>query len=203
MFYELFKPEKHSKVLDIGAEIDPDGDQQLQLIDSYPWRPSLSALNIDENHIEKIRGTYPEISVFVADACQLPFPDKSFDIIYSNAVIEHVGDFERQKKMASEIMRVGKNWFVTTPNRWYPFEFHLRLPFVTWLPGSGYLYAGQIMCYNHAREKYTFFSAKHKHLRLLTAREIKVCFPGSRLILQKVTFWPETIIAVGGDAFTE
>jgi hypothetical protein len=36
--------------------------------------------------------------------------------------------------MAAEIMRVGKKWFITTPNRWFPFEFHLRLPVVSWLP---------------------------------------------------------------------
>jgi len=59
----------------------------------------------------------------LGDALDLRWPDKYFDAVYSNAAIEHVGDFDSQKRMAAEVMRVGKRWFVTTPNRWYPFEF--------------------------------------------------------------------------------
>ena len=54
----------------------------------------------------------------VADGCCLPFGDKSFDIVFSNAVIEHLAA-EDQKRMAKEISRVGRSWFVTTPNFWY------------------------------------------------------------------------------------
>ena len=92
-----------------------------------------------------IKKHYPEIEAVVGDARDLPWPDKYFDAVYCNAVIEHLGDFENQKKMAAEIMRVGKRWFVTTPNRWYSFEFHLRLPFVTWLPGHSYFWVGRII----------------------------------------------------------
>jgi len=38
-------------------------------------------------------------------------------------------------KMASEIRRVAKRYFASTLNRWYPYEFHMRLPLVTWFPG--------------------------------------------------------------------
>ena len=98
--------------------------------------------------------------------------------------------------MASEIMRVCKRWFVTTPNRWYPFEFHIRLPFITWLPFHGYLKIGQIICYNHVKKKYVF-GQKIDHLRLMTANELRMCFPGSQIIKQRVTFMPETLIAIG------
>jgi ubiquinone/menaquinone biosynthesis C-methylase UbiE len=87
----------------------------------------------------------------MGDACDLPWADKYFDLVYSNAVIEHVGSFEIQKKVASEIMRVGKSWFVSTPNRWYPFEFHMRRPFVTWLPGDLYLKVGRL--FSHMLKK--------------------------------------------------
>jgi len=128
----------------------------------------------------------------------LQWPDKYFDVVYSNAVIEHVGDFENQKKMAAEIMRVGKRWFVTTPNRWYPYEFHLRLPFVTWLPGHSYLWVGKLISYNHVRHKYVF-GAKHSGTRFMTAKELGQCFPSTKIIKQRITFMAETLIAVGGD----
>ncbi len=58
----------------------------------------------------------------------------SFDVVFSNAVIEHVGDRERQEALVREALRVGRRVFVTTPNRWFPIEVHTRLPFVHWLP---------------------------------------------------------------------
>jgi len=198
LFYELTKPSASSKVLDIGAEVNPEGKRGLQLIDGYKWKRQLYAVNLSAKHIDSICKHYPQIKVKVADACDLPWPDKYFDIIYSNAVIEHVGSIERQKKMASEIMRVGKNWFVTTPNRWFPFEFHLRLPFVTWLPGNAYLRVGQIISYNHLKKRYCL-GMKHNGLNLLSSKQMKILFPTSKIIKQRITFIPETLIAVGGE----
>lgn len=116
LFNKVMKPTKQAKVLDVGAEINIDGSRGLQLIDSYPWKSNITAVNISPKHIHLIKQHYPEINTVVADACELPWPDKYFDIVYSNAAIEHLGDFKKQNKMAAEIMRVGKRWFVTTPN---------------------------------------------------------------------------------------
>ena len=75
-----------------------------------------------------------QIAYVQGDACALPFADRSFDIVFSNAVIEHVGDIERQRLFVAEALRVGRRVFLTTPNRWFPIEVHTRLPFVHWLP---------------------------------------------------------------------
>ena len=197
-FYKVMRPTAKTKVLDVGAEINPDGDRGLQLIDSYPWKKNLTAVNLSSEHVSRIKEHYPEVDARVEDALNLPWPDKYFDIIYSNAVIEHVGNYEKQKQMAADTMRVGKRWFVTTPNRWYPFEFHLRLPLVTWLPGHSYLWLGRLLSYNHVKRKY-MFGIRHDTLRLMTAKELKHCFPKSRIIKQRVTFMAETLIVVGGD----
>ena len=198
LFFKMMRPSATDKVLDVGGETDSSSSLKnaCQLIDIFPYKQNISVVNLSSAHIEVIAEKYPEIEARVGDACSLPWPDKSFDIVYSNAVIEHVGDFGDQKKMASEVMRVGRKWFVTTPNRWYPFEFHMRLPFVTWLPFHGYLRAGQIVSYNHVKQKYAC-GLKPDHLRLMTANELGMCFPGSRIIKQRVTFMPETLIAVG------
>jgi SAM-dependent methyltransferase len=192
------RPTEETKVLDVGAEVNPNNYEELQFIDIYQWKNNLSAVNISAEHISIIKESYPEIKAVVCDACKLPWPDKSFDVVYSNAVIEHVGSFEKQKAMADEIMRVGKRWFVTTPNRWFPFEFHMRLPFITWLPGNGYLWIGSIVSYNHIQGKYRM-GGKHNDLRLMSARELQGCFPDSKIIKQRVTIMAETLIAVGGD----
>ena len=196
LFNKLMNPTKEMKILDIGAEINPTNEDIIQFIDGYPWNNNVSAINLSSEHISLIKQYYPEVDARVGDACALPWEDKHFDIVYSNAVIEHLGSFEKQKKMAAEIMRVGKSWFITTPNRWYPFEFHMRLPFVTWLPRNGYIRFGQIISYNHMERKYVT-GIKRDGLRLITAKELKHCFPSSRIIKQRVTFMAETLICVG------
>lgn len=198
LFNRVMQPAPDVTLLDVGAEVARNPRENNQLIDTYPWKNRMTAGNISPEHVASLKKHYPEIEAVVADACQLPWPDKHFDIVYSNAVIEHVGDFERQKQMAAEIMRVGKRWFVTTPNRWYPFEFHMRLPFVTWLPFDGYLWVGSIVFYNHIKGRYTA-GRRRDDLRLMTARELRKCFPGSAVVRQRVTFMAETLIVVGGD----
>ena len=197
LFNKLMNPTKEMRILDVGAEISPNSECNIQFIDCYPWKNNVSAINLSSEHISLIKQYYPEVDVRVGDACNLPWEDKHFDIVYSNAVIEHLGNFERQKKMATEIMRIGKSWFVTTPNRWYPFEFHMRLPFVTWLPRNGYIRFGQVISYNHVKRKY-MTGIRRDSLRLMTAKDLKHCFPTSRIIKQRVTFMAETLICVGG-----
>jgi SAM-dependent methyltransferase len=198
LFEKLMQPAGSMRILDVGAQVGGAVDSDVQFIDGYPWKDRVSAVNLSGEHIARIRDRYPQVDARAGDARCLPWPDKHFDIVYSNAVIEHVGTFEDQKRMAAEVMRVGKRWFVTTPNRWYPFEFHLRLPLVTWVPRHGYLWCGRLVQYSHVRHKY-MFGSRVEGLRLLSRSDLKICFPGSRIIGQRVTFMAETLIVVGGD----
>ena len=66
---------------------------------------------------------------------RLPFNDGQFDWVYCNALIEHVGSFERQYELLKELTRVAlKGVFVTAGNRWHPIEFNTGLPLLHWLP---------------------------------------------------------------------
>ena len=67
----------------------------------------------------------------------LPFPDKTFDIVLSNHVIEHVGDTPEQRVHVAEIHRVLKDdglLYLATATRWLVIEPHYRLPFLSWFP---------------------------------------------------------------------
>jgi SAM-dependent methyltransferase len=70
-----------------------------------------------------------------ADGRRLPFADNSFDVVFSNAVIEHVGSFEDQLRFVNEHKRVGRHWVITTPNRWFPIESHTNVLFRHWSAG--------------------------------------------------------------------
>ena len=67
-------------------------------------------------------------------ALKLPFPDQSFDLAFSNSVIEHVGCKGNQFQFAREMLRVGKRVYCQTPSRLFPVDPHLTAPFFHWLP---------------------------------------------------------------------
>ena len=98
--------------------------------------------------------------------------------------------------MAAEITRVSRSWFVTTPNRFFPFEYHMRLPLVTWLPGTLYLKIGRLVSYSHVSHRYVC-GIRRDDLRLLSRSELRRCFPWSRILGQRITFMTETLIALG------
>lgn len=62
------------------------------------------------------------------------FEDKSFDVVFSNSVIEHVGSPQNQRRFAEEVQRVGKAFWVQTPSRYFPVEPHVLFPFFQFLP---------------------------------------------------------------------
>ena len=124
----VFHPQPGDRVLDIGAS----GEVFLRYTfeDVYPYPERVVAGGYEWNEVASARRYYPQCTYTVFDGCRLPFPDQSFDLVFSNAVIEHILGTGRQQQFAREIMRVGKSWFVTTPNYWYPFESHYHLPFI-------------------------------------------------------------------------
>ncbi len=61
----------------------------------------------------------------------------SSDLVISNATIEHVGGIKEQKKMLTNMIKLTKKIFIiSTPNRYYPIDFHTKLPLIHWLPKS-------------------------------------------------------------------
>jgi hypothetical protein len=79
----------------------------------------------------------PELMSHNRSPGNLPFDDETFDWVFCEAVIEHVGGSERQFLLLKELMRVArKGIFVTTSNRWHPIEFYTALPLLHWLPSS-------------------------------------------------------------------
>ena len=81
-----------------------------------------------------MKKAFPEVNVVYYEGGVFPFQDESFDISFSNAVIEHVGSRMNQQEFLEEALRVSKNIYITTPNRWFPLEAHTLIPFLHWLP---------------------------------------------------------------------
>lgn len=70
----------------------------------------------------------------VGDGLALPFEDDSFDIAFSNSVIEHLANSTNQQRFANELRRVAQRYYVQTPNKHFPIEPHLLTPLIHYLP---------------------------------------------------------------------
>jgi SAM-dependent methyltransferase len=172
LFMEEMRPTPETTVIDVGADEVGFGVEGGQAGCSthnffealYPWPARVTATGLHDG--TGFRATHPDVEYVVADGCALPFADGAFDLYFSNAVIEHVGGPERQRAFVAEAVRVAGRAFLTTPNRWFPFEVHTRLPLVHWLPAGA---AGRV--YDAAGKPW----AKDNHL--LGPAELRALFP--------------------------
>jgi len=85
--------------------------------------------------------TTPDRACFelvIAETAQLPFADRSFDLILSNHVIAYLRDPQRHVREIARLLKPGGVAYVATPNRYFPFEPHTKTPLVHWLPGPLY-----------------------------------------------------------------
>ncbi len=128
------------------------------------------------------------------------FGDLSFDIAFSNSVIEHLFTLENQKRMADEVQRVGKAYWVQTPNFWFPMEPHFHIPGWQWMPLG--LRIAMIRrfrcgwrgpCPDPVRAKQLV-----TEVRLLNATELRAMFPKARLCPEKFGPFTKSWIAIAG-----
>lgn len=134
-FLRRFRPEARHTVLDIGVTSDRTFTVSNYFEALYPFPARITAAGIDDACF--LQEIYPGLKFVQANALYLPFKDNAFDFVHASAVLEHVGSFQNQTKMVMECLRVARLGIcLTTPNRWFPVEFHTQLPLIHWLPAS-------------------------------------------------------------------
>ena len=136
-FLRLCRPAPDDIALDVGVLGKESYQAANFFLKEYPYSDNLTALAVDD--LRELRGKYPAVHFVEYDGRVFPFADKSFDICHSNAVLEHVGNFERQRLFVSEMVRVARRGFFTTPNRWFPVELHTKIPLLHYLPWPMFL----------------------------------------------------------------
>lgn len=134
--YKLFlakvRPQESDRILDVGVINNEYTSVDNFLEKNYRPLSNITALSVDD--IDEFKKRYPAIHSIVYDGYYFPFEDKTFDIGWSNAVLEHVGGSDRQVLFLKELKRTCKKVYFTTPNRHFPIEVHTRYPLIHWLP---------------------------------------------------------------------
>lgn len=186
IFYKLMKPLEYERILDVG------GDHWFWSAVRHKSHITLLNLFIPEETYDT-----KQFSYVLGDGRQIPYPDKEFDVVFSNSTIEHVGTFEDQRKFASEIRRTGRRYWVQTPNKWFFMEPHLITPFIHYLPRGlqrkllQYFTIWGIVAKPSKEEINDFFA----NTRLLTRKEMKHLFPDGFLYEERFLFFAKSFIA--------
>jgi SAM-dependent methyltransferase len=143
----------------------------------------------------------PHIRCVIGDACSMKeYSNNSFDVVFSNSVIEHLETWEAQKAMASEVMRISSRYFVQTPNRYFPIEPHFLFPFWQFFPYELRVWIimrfsvgwyGRILDHDRARKEVA-------SIKLLSCTELKELFPHSKIHKEFFLGLTKSMIAYGG-----
>lgn len=135
----------------------------------------------------------------VGDGCHMPeFADQSFDIAHSNSVIEHVGSLERMISFGAETRRVGRAYYLQTPNLYFPIDPHYGVPFIHWLPKG--IRAQIIGSFNvgYRRRKSDVASAfsTADHIEIIQAHVLKRVLPDAELLKERIGPFTKSLICV-------
>lgn len=156
--------EKSDTVLDLGVTCDRTYSHSNYFEIWYPYKERITASGLDDAaFLEEI---HAGLKFVRTDGGNLPFANREFDFVHSSAVLEHVGSRQKQAAFLREAWRVArKGVFVTTPNRWFPVEFHTLMPLAHWLPASAF----RSLCKMRGLETL----ASEDHLNLLSSSDLR------------------------------
>ena len=180
-FQKTFKPTEGMKILDLGGQ-------------PAIWNtitPALSITCVNLPGIAKTEHpTHHSITYRDGDACSMPYFKKGdFDLVFSNSVIEHVGDHEKRYQFAAEVQRLSDNYWIQTPSIYFPIEAHCGMPF--W-----WLYSKKLQKFFLSRwsEKLPAWTEMVATTTVLSNQQLRQLFPGCSLKTEWLLL-PKSIIA--------
>lgn len=191
-FYALLSSLKRPvHILDIGGTEDYWKMMELDTSDQV----YITLLNLTETDVQ-----LPNVKSVSGDARNLKAEDSSFDVVFSNSVIEHVGSYEDQLRMAEEVRRIGKCYFVQTPNKYFPLEPHFLFPLFQFLPMKIRVLLLQNFNLGWLKKTPDVVKAKAivESIRLLTKREFVALFPRAHIYEEKIFGITKSFVAYGG-----
>ena len=125
--------------------------------------------------------------------------NQAYDVVFSNSVIEHVGDWTDQQAFSHEVRRVGGRLWIQTPARICPIEPHYIAPFIHWFPKD--LQRKLIpWCSLYGliqRPTSDEITKVVDSIRLLTKSEVHSLFPDCEILVERILFIiPKSYIAI-------
>jgi hypothetical protein len=190
----IFKDRGEVRILDLGGEPD-----YWRLFD----RSFLEASNVHITTVNPLSFAVedPMFLALEGDACDMPqWQDNAFDLVHSNSVVEHVGDWPRMEAFAAETRRLAPYYYVQTPYFWFPIEPHFSSPFFHWTPEQSRAKALLKKRHGFAERQENMGEAMRgvQHARLLDKAQFKYLFPDAAHHDERFAGLTKSLIAVRG-----
>ncbi|MEZ7956293.1 MAG: class I SAM-dependent methyltransferase [Rubritalea sp.] len=189
-FLEKMQPDENTRILDVGGY---SGYWKNMGIKSH-----VTIVNLHDLEEDSLKGS-DQFTFVKADGCDLPFDNNSFDLVYSNSVIEHLFTSEKQQEFASEANRVGKSYWIQTPAKEFPVEPHVLTPFIHWFPKKIQLrlakyFTVRSWILDQSRPSRQSIYDLVDEVVLLNKRQIMELFPDGKLIIEKFLGFKKSFI---------
>ncbi len=169
------------KILDVGGTFEfwarnpppPEYQCQITLLNPFP------VYDVAVANVQLVKGDARNM---------VEFADQSFDVCFSNSVIEHVGTLYDQMAMAKEVKRVCRGYFIQTPYRFFPFEPHFFFPLWQFLPIPlrAFIFHHRSMGFMPHHEEYWLNRAEVEQIRLLDRTQLRYLFPEATMRFEKL-----------------
>jgi hypothetical protein len=190
--HQLFPDLADLRVVDLGGTVEAWM--------RAPVRPRhVTVLNIEEPG----ESTDDWIRPIYGDACDAPKvlasagADTAYDLVFSNAVLEHVGGHANRPRFAESVRALADRHWVQTPYRYFPLEPHWLFPGMQLLPVAARIRIAEKWPLSHCPHP-GFEGARSEVLwtELVSLAEMRAYFPTSRIIHEKAAGLTKSLIAV-------
>lgn len=193
LIVQLLRPlHRPLRILDVGG--------QLGFWESLDY-PQLGEIQVTLLNVFHQEALPPNFYSHVGDARSMQnYTSEDFDVVLSNSVIGHVGSFRDQESMASEVRRIGKRYFVQTPNHHFPIDWRTLLPFFQFLPVKLRAHFLQFLPITSFGRLKSYSSALRwaSAVRNLTHRELRALFPEATIARERVFGFTKSFMVFHG-----
>ncbi|AWT56786.1 hypothetical protein [Mycolicibacterium smegmatis] len=192
IFRNAFPDIENMRLLDLGGTVET--------WNRAPVRPKhVTVLNLlepgesDSDWIVPVAGDACNAAAVLADANV----ETTFDVVFSNSLIEHVGGHARRSELASQVQALAPRHWVQTPYRYFPLEPHWLFPGMQFLPVAVRVKIAAHWPLVHTRPA-NVEEARNEVLwtELVSVTEMREYFPGSTILRERVLGLPKSLIAL-------
>jgi hypothetical protein len=188
VFQQHFPDLESRTVVDLGGTVE------------YWKRAPMQPKTVHVLNFEEPPESIPDwITVEIADATDPDLANRlgTFDLVYSNSVIEHVGGDAKRRAFAANVEALAPRHWIQTPYRYFPVEPHWVCPFMQYLPLS--IRAGLGMRWPLVHTKADNFEsavAAQLSVELLDITAMRHYFPTSQIVKDRLAGLVKSIVAV-------